>query len=655
GARESGIRRALSGEEPPGQRPMPARPDGPPPGARQPGQNTGHAPVPAPMPAPMPPPPPRRPDDDPVSMTAEMEAIGEEVQKRRSIDHTLARFSAVHDELRAEEREKKSKRRRLLPWQQTDDELDRLDELADGQTIAVPQSAAFDDEPSTRLKDKKARRRNKSMRAGRALAIVAAALVFLGTGVGWGVQAWINGSTTKVNALDPNSNAIKDADAQLGDENFLLVGSDTRAGAEAEEGVGNEDDIIGARSDTVMIAHVPKSRERVVVVSFPRDLEVNRPECERWNAKTGEYTGETAPSEEQVKLNTAYQVGGPMCVTKQIQEISGLAINHFVGIDFHGFKEMVDAVDGVQVCVESPMKDEVLGTIVPQAGKNVTLTGDQALNFVRARKVESDPTKSDYGRITRQQRFLSSLLRKAMSPEVLLDVGKLTGFVNAFAESTFGDNIDVETLMLLGQSMQGVDAGKVTFMTVPTVGYANDAGNEELRTEDTNDLFGAIRNDTPIPGESPAEKKDDKSKAAAPNAQLKSAQQHLLRQDQPAPVDPKTVKVQVLNGGNDQDGIAGDTADELSEFGYQIVWVDASPERVDRTVIKYSKVKLAQAQALAASVPDAQLVEDPAAGGALQLIIGPGFDGNVVAPGAEAPAPDLPDVSTVNAGDVSCV
>ncbi|OLF09530.1 hypothetical protein BLA60_20495 [Actinophytocola xinjiangensis] len=115
------------------------------------------------------------------------------------------------------------------------------------------------------------------------------------------------------------------------------------------------------------------------------------------------------------------------------------------------------------------------------------------------------------------------------------------------------------------------------------------------------------------------------------------------------------MKVQVLNGGNDQDGIAGDTADELSEFGYQIVWVDASPERVDRTVIKYSKVKLAQAQALAASVPDAQLVEDPAAGGALQLIIGPGFDGNVVAPGAEAPAPDLPDVSTVNAGDVSCV
>jgi len=588
-------------------------------------------------------------------MTAEMEAIGEEVQKRRSIDHTLARFSAVHDELRAEEREKKSKRRRLLPWQQQDEELDRLDELADGQTIAVPQNPLDDDEPSTRLKDKKSRRRNKSLRAGRAFAVVAAALVFLGTGIGWGVQAWINGSTTKVNALDPNSKSIKDAAAQNGDENFLLVGSDTRAGAEAEEGVGNEDDIIGARSDTVMIAHVPKSRERVVVVSFPRDLEVNRPECERWNAKTGEYTGETAPGEDQVKINTAYQVGGPMCVTKQIQQISGLNINHFVGIDFHGFKEMVDAVDGVQVCVESPMKDEVLGTIVPQAGKNVTLTGDQALNFVRARKVESDPTKSDYGRIIRQQRFLSSLLRKAMSPEVLLNVGKLTGFVDAFANSTFGDNIDVEQLMLLGQSMQGVDAGKVTFITVPTVGYANDNGNEDLRVDDTNALFQAIRNDTPLPGETPAEKKDAQNKAAAPNAQLKSTQQHLLRQAPPAEtVDPKTVKIQVLNGGNDQDGIAGDTASELRELGYNVVWVDSSPEKVDRTVIKYSKVKAAQAQTLASSVPGAQLVEDPAAGGALQLIVGPGFDGTIVAPGAEAPTPDLPDLSTVNAGDVSC-
>lgn len=635
GGRDSGIRRALN------------VPDEPPevPATRPPGQSTGRGPVPLP--------PPRRPEEDPISMTTEMEAIGEDVQKRRTIDHTLARFSAVHDELKAEEREKKSKRRKLLPWQQQDDDLDRLDELVGMQTIAVPQDAVAGEDESAddaQPRKKKARRKNK-MGAGRVFAVVAAVLVFVATGAGWGFKSWINSSTQQVDALDPNSAAIQDAAAQRGDENFLLVGSDTRAGAAAEEGVGDESDIVGARSDTVMVAHIPKSRERVVVVSFPRDLEVDRPACERWDSKSGEYTGETDPGAEQVKINTAYQVGGPKCVTKMVQELSGLAINHFVGIDFHGFKDMVDAVDGVQVCVERPLKDEVLGTIVPQAGKNVTLTGDEALNFVRARKVEGDPT-SDYGRIIRQQRFLSSLLRKAMSSEVLLDPGKLTGFIDAFSKSTFGDGIDVDQLFVLGQSLQEVDAGKVTFITVPTVGEANENGNEELRVEDTDALFHAIRNDIPLPGETPEKGKD----AVQPNAQLASSSGLRRQQTEPAgPVDPATIKIQVLNGGNDQDGIARQTADELGELGFQIMWVDASPERVDRTVIKYSKVKQAQAQTLAAAVPGAELVEDPAAGGALQLIIGPGFNGKVVSPtGGGGPPPELPDLSTVNAGDVSC-
>ena len=72
------------------------------------------------------------------------------------------------------------------------------------------------------------------------------------------------------------------------------------------------------------------------------------------------------------------------CVTKTVQKISGLNINHFIGIDFQGFKGMVDAVQGVEVCVEHPLKDTVLGTIVPQAGKAVNLTGDEALAEVRS-------------------------------------------------------------------------------------------------------------------------------------------------------------------------------------------------------------------------------------------------------------------------------
>jgi LCP family protein required for cell wall assembly len=599
---------------------------------------------------PVPPPPPPMGDDDLVTMTTEMEAIGDEVQKRRTIDHTLARFSAVHDEIKAEEREKKAKRRKLRPWER-DDEMDRLDELDAQQSMAMaipnldPKDVAEEEK-----KAKKKRRWRKGKIAGKAFAIFFAGMVFLSTAVAWGFKSYIEASAQQVDALDPDSGSIKDAAAQLGDENFLLVGSDTRAGATAEDGVGDDQSVQGARSDTVMIAHVPKNRERVVVVSFPRDLEVTRPACEGWDPKTGNYTGEQHSEETRVKLNTAYMVGGPKCVTKLVQNLSGLAINHFVGIDFHGFKDMVDAVQGVEVCVEKPMKDDILGVVIPEAGKSVKLTGDQALNFVRARHVEGDKT-SDYGRIIRQQRFLSSLLRKSMSSEVLLSPGKLTKFVDAFSKATFGDNIGIDQLFTLGQSMQGVEAGRVTFITVPTVGIENKRHNEDLRADDANALFAAIRQDVPLPGEAP--KKDDAS-------QKKTQVQAGLKQDPPpgqptGPVDPKTVKIQVLNGGNETGGIAGDTADELTELGFEVVQVNASPP-VDKTIIRYSKSRLAQAQTLQAAVPGATLVEDASVAGAILLIIGPDFDGNVVSPtGGGAPPPEVPEnLSTVNASDVSC-
>jgi hypothetical protein len=121
-------------------------------------------------------------------------------------------------------------------------------------------------------------------------------------------------------------------------------------------------------------------------------------------------------------------------------------------------------------------------------------------------------------------------------------------------------------------------------------------------------------------------------------------------------MNPAGIKIQVLNGGNPTDGIAGDTAEELGALGFEVVQVGAAPENVDRTVIKYSSANEEQARVLAAAVPDAELVEDPSMAGALLLVIGPGFDGEVVSPTGEGAAqPEVPDgLSTVNAGDVSC-
>jgi LCP family protein required for cell wall assembly len=619
----------------------------------------------APVSGPTKTPPPRQPaqdDMDPLCLTSEMEPISEETQKRRQVDHTLARFSKVHDELRAEEREKKAKRRRLLPWS-SDDELDRLDEIVGMQTpplpgdpptalvapptaLVTPPPIEEDPAEETRLQRKKNRRRHKTALAGKVFAGTTAILIFLATGVAWGFKHWVDTNQRQVDALDPNSSAIMDRAAQNGDENFLMVGSDTREGAAAEDGVGDTKEVDGARADTIMIAHLPANRSRAVIVSFPRDLEVDRPACEGWDDKSGKYTGKQIAPESSVKINSIYRYGGPKCVTKVVQGLSGININHFVGIDFNGFKEMVDAVQGVQVCVERPLKDSVLGTVVKDAGKEVTLTGDQALNFVRARHVQGDVT-SDYGRIKRQQRFLSSLLRKAMSSQVLFDPGKLTSFVQAFSKSTYGDNIGIDQLFKLGQSMQGLEAGRVTFITVPTVGVANARGNETLRKNDNDALFKAVRNDQQLPGEAPAPANTTQSPTSAPP---------------PAqPVDPKTIKLQVLNGGNTKvPKIAGKTADKLKAFGYQIVNVDNALEKVQTTVVKYGKDKEAAARVLASSVHGAQLEEDPSAAGALLLVIGPEYNGEVVAPnsaggGQAAPTTELPkNLSTVNADDVTC-
>jgi LCP family protein required for cell wall assembly len=432
-------------------------------------------------------------------MTDEMEPIDDSTKVRRKIDNTLARFSAAHDELAAEEAKRKRRLEKFAarPAQLLEQTRTRLQRVVaptkTGQTEADEQAA-----PQTRLQEKKQRRNQRSVLIGRITAAVLAALIFLGTGAAWGAKTWFNSKFTQIAALDENSADIQDALAQNGDENFLIAGSDTRAGATAEDGVGSADDIGGARSDTVMLAHVPADRQRAVVISFPRDLEISRPACQRFDSAKNDYTVEVVPAATKVKLNTAYAVGGPRCVTKWVQQLTGMRVNHFVGIDFNGFKDMVDAVQGVTVHLAAPIKDTVLGMVISQTG-DVTISGEQALSFVRARHVVGDKT-SDYGRIKRQQQFISALMTKVMSHGVLTNPAQLSAFVTAFAKATFGDNIGVDQMLTLAQSMKGLDPSKVSFMTVPTTGVANSRGNEVLVDSTARAIFQALIDNAPLPG-----------------------------------------------------------------------------------------------------------------------------------------------------------
>jgi LCP family protein required for cell wall assembly len=590
--------------------------------------------------------PERREDIDPSCLTSEMEPISDAVVQKRTIDATLARFSAVHDEMAVEEEQRRSRRIKIMPWLNKDQDLHEalskngpVSPATAGETQRPVEMAAESSPriPGTRLPVKIGGKRGKSFISAKVAACGAAVLVLIACFFGWrAVHDVASGSgIQEVAALDENSPAILESQKQYSDSNFLMVGTDTRPGTSATGDL---------TTDTIMVVHIPADGSRVAVVSFPPNLQVNRPGCQQWNNQTNQVNGQV-PAQTGVKLSSIYGIGGPRCVTDTVQQLTGLRINHFVGVDDGGFSDLVSGVQGVQLCVKQPLKDAALGTIVPQAGQ-VSLTGKQALNYVSADQVTGDTQIADFSRINRQQRFLAALLRKTIGQQqLLMDPSKLNNFLGTFTKSTFGDNMGVDQLVKLATSMQGLALGKITFVTEPTTGTLNSAGEESVQSGASKQLFKAVIDNSPLPGETAG--------GAVTNSPAK-------------PASPADIKVQVLNGiGQSAAGWAGSTADDLRGFGYGISQIgDASAHNVTHTLIKYAASQQSQAALLATSVPSATLQVDQSMGGAIQLIIGPGFDRKVQAPhgggaaktGANgSPASEAPaDLSYVNAADQSC-
>lgn len=350
----------------------------------------------------------------------------------------------------------------------------------------------------TRLQEKRRQQRHRTRLVAKAAVSALAAVIFLSTGAVWGAISWYDGRLEQVAALDTNSPAVQDQAAQHGDTNFLIVGSDSRSEAADGAGYGSQEEVDGERADTVMLAHVPTDGERAVFVSFPRDLEVSLNGCAQWDDTTRTYSDGVTREANNVKLGDAYEAGGPRCITDVIQEMSGLRVNHFAAIDFLGFKEMVDAVHGVDITVDEPIIDGVLGTVVDEPGTH-TVGGNQALSFVRARHVEGDPT-SDYGRMQRQQQFVSALVDKTLSRETLLDPAKLSELASSFNDATFGDNVGVDELLSLTESVSRVGIDDIEYITVPTTGFANTRGNEVLLEGEAGELFDSLIENTPLTG-----------------------------------------------------------------------------------------------------------------------------------------------------------
>jgi len=283
-------------------------------------------------------------------------------------------------------------------------------------------------------------------------------------------------------------------------ENILLLGSDTRANGNGNAG-NSDGNQSTAQSDTLMIAHVPADRQHVTIVSIPRDTKVAAPTCRNWDQVTGKLLNTTEPVQpgDRWKITNAYAVGGSICTVAAVQKLTGLQIDRMLGIDFNGFKAMVDALGGITVNICKPMVDAELQTVARSGGVQV-IHGDQALSLVRARMVIGDQ-QSDLARIHRQQIVLSVILRQVSSAGTLLNPAKLDNFLQAFTKNTFNANIKLNDLVTLADSLGDLNPDRVTFYTVPTRPDADDL--ESLVLDDTKApaVLDALRNDTPLPGQ----------------------------------------------------------------------------------------------------------------------------------------------------------
>jgi LCP family protein required for cell wall assembly len=223
-------------------------------------------------------------------------------------------------------------------------------------------------------------------------------------------------------------------------------------------------------------------------VSLPRDLMVDVPSCRRPDGSRSEpmFT----------MFNYAYQVGGSACTIRTVERLTNIRVDHHVVVDFHGFKDMVDAVDGVEVCLAEPIRDQAAKLRLP-AGR-VTLDGEQALGYVRARK--SLGNGSDTARMERQQRFLGALVSKVQSNDVLLNPVKLYPVLDAATSSLTTDPglASLRGLYELVRGVRDIPTERVQFLTVPRESYVYNANRDQLVEPEAEKLFERLRSDTPV-------------------------------------------------------------------------------------------------------------------------------------------------------------
>ncbi|MEU9196810.1 LCP family protein [Streptomyces hundungensis] len=362
---------------------------------------------------------------------------------------------------------------------------------------------AEQDTRTSRIRGAGKRRKQPSTRR-RAVRIAAwsAAGVVLAGGAGLGyVYFQLNGNLKGVD-INARLGTDRPQNVDNGSMDILVLGSDSRAGANKEYGA----DEGGARSDTAMVVHVYQGHKTAGVVSIPRDALITRPSC------TTQDGSRTDPGAERQMFNTAYEVGGPACAVKTVEQMSGIRMDHYLEVDFTGFKKLIDELGGVPVTTNKPIKDTKSHLDLP-AGRH-TLDGEQALGLVRTRHgVVGDG--SDLGRIQLQQAFIKALIGQVGSVGVLSNPTKLYGLANAATKAITTDTElnSVNSLIGFADGLKGLDAADVKMITLPVQYDKRDPNRVSPLPAQSRQVWDALSKDQPIPASATAGSAGDKGTA----------------------------------------------------------------------------------------------------------------------------------------------
>ena len=271
---------------------------------------------------------------------------------------------------------------------------------------------------------------------------------------------------------------------------------------------------------------------------------------------------------------------------KVIQKLSGLSVNRFMAVDFAGFAKMVDALGGVEVCSTTPLEDYELGTVLPNAGRQM-IDGHTALQYVRARQVTTE-TNGDYGRIKRQQLFLSSLLRSLISKEVFFSLSKLNNVVNMFIDDSYVDNIDTKDLVDLGQSHPGRQRGPDHVPDRPDRGIHGRVRQRAPARPTTcarcstrsSTTTRCPRRRTPTTPRSPGRpsRRPARRRSRRPAHAGTAAPRRPAELVDAVTTNPQDVTVQVSNSTG-EDGLGATAASELQPHGFNVTTPDDYPGR----------------------------------------------------------------------------